>query len=265
MSKSKSEHTCRNCRFWNFANSRKTDKIAQCCRHAPTPSVVPSDNDTFTRLYTNWSNTNSYDWCGEWQPVNAIASNSRTEVPYGSSATSSVITPQQWNDLQLWLCGAGILDVLGGSEGDKYQPMLREPDVVTNWWSGALELCESDEEAINKAAKAVAWRKPLPNLTPAQRGRLALRMRLASRIARAMSSRHQDPAKGWLTDYLSNMAEGEALEWLLTKGWDYWSEVMDETLLWADSVDHPEPFIRIGKPKFARASKTPKNRPARPT
>jgi hypothetical protein len=161
-----------------------------------------------------------------------------------------MITPEHWNDLQRWLCSTAASQVLG-SEPDAdevcFRQMLTEPKVVTNWWSGAFARSEEDESAIAAAALAVAKQTPLPELTMAQRGRLALRLRLASRIARAMSSRHQHPAKGWFSEHLSQMSVDEALEWLLTDGSCFWLEVMDESLLWADSVDHPEPYIRLTK------------------
>lgn len=161
-----------------------------------------------------------------------------------------MITPEHWNELQCWLCTIATRQVLG-SELDAddvcFRQMLTEPNVVTNWWVGAFDHSEEDERAITTAAIAVARQKPLPELTLAQRGRLVLRLRLASRIARAMSSRHQHPAKGWFSDHLSQMSEDDALEWLLTDGCDFWLEVLDESLLWADSVDHPEPYIRLNK------------------
>lgn len=161
-----------------------------------------------------------------------------------------MITPHDWNDLQRWLCSTAVSHVLGGgpnAEDECYTKMLNEPDVVTNWWTGAFDHSEEDESVIKTAAIAVARQSPLPELTLSQRGRLALRLRLASRIARALSSRHQNPAKGWFSDHLSQMTVDDALEWLLTDGCDFWLEVFDETLLWANTVDQPEPFIRLSK------------------
>jgi hypothetical protein len=166
-----------------------------------------------------------------------------------------MISAENWNDLQRWLCGQAVWHVLGledGSEELAYAHMLKEPDVVSNWWEGAFESSEEDEAAITAGAKAVAHEQPLPELTPAQRGRLALRLRLASRIARAMSSRHQKPAKGWFTDRLSGMSESDAIEWLLTDGCAFWIEVFDETLSWADSVEHPKPYIRLTRAEIER-------------
>jgi len=166
------------------------------------------------------------------------------------STSLSMITHQDWNDLQRWLCTTAASQVLGpgpDAEDQCYAKMLNEPEVVTNWWTGAFDLSEEDECAITKAAIAVVKQKPLPELSLSQRGRLALRLRLASRIARAMSSRHQSPAKGWFSDHLSRMSVDDALEWLVTDGCNFWLEVLDETLLWANTVDHPEPFIRLTK------------------
>lgn len=166
------------------------------------------------------------------------------------TSSLAMITPEHWNDLQCWLCTTAASKVLGSElDADEvcFRQMLTEPDVVTNWWSGAFDHSEEDESAITAAAIAVARQTPLPELTLSQRGRLALRLRLACRIARAMSSRHQHPAKGWFSDHLSKMSVDDALEWLLTDGCDFWLEVLDESLLWADSVEHPKPYIRLTK------------------
>ena len=157
-------------------------------------------------------------------------------------------TPEDWNDLQRWLCSTAISHVVGSvlHEDERcYSKMLKEPEVITLWWTGAFEQSEEDEIAITAGARAIARRMPIPDLTIAQRGRLSLRLRIASRIARAMSSRHRRPAKGWFTDHLSKMSVDDALEWLLTDGCDFWLEVFDETLHWAESVQHPEPSIRL--------------------
>ena len=166
-----------------------------------------------------------------------------------------MITPEDWNDLQRWLCTQAVSLVLGpATDADElcYKKMLTEPDMITNWWMGAFDHSEEDEEVITAAMVQIARQKPLPELSDAQRGRVALRLRLASRVARAMSSRHAEPAKGWFADHLSQMSVDDALEWLLTKGCDFWLEIFDEALLWAGSVDHPEPYIRMTKAEVAQ-------------
>lgn len=163
-----------------------------------------------------------------------------------------MITPEQWNEIQsdLWRIAYQLTN--GEGKIGSYEAMLVEPNSVTNWWSGAFDQSEADEATIDSAAMAIAENGPLPDLSPPQRGRLALRLRLASRVIRAMSNRHQSPAKGWLPSKLAKISEEDALIWLLVDGHRFWIEILDETLLWADSVDHPEPYIRISPEKHTK-------------
>lgn len=63
------EKVCGSCRFWDFSNARETDKKGACRRHAPLPTVVAHDNETMGQVFALWPDTNSYDWCGEWEYI----------------------------------------------------------------------------------------------------------------------------------------------------------------------------------------------------
>jgi hypothetical protein len=138
-----------------------------------------------------------------------------------------------------------LLRELGLRPGQAYQLMLTEPDFLPRWWCGAFEQSPEEEALIDEAARAYALSKPLPELSVPQRARLALRLRLASRILRAMSNRHDVLLKGWFPNKLKRLGQQRLFECLLVDTWRCWSEIFDETLLWADGVDQPPaPSVR---------------------
>ena len=151
------------------------------------------------------------------------------------------MTTQEYNALQIHLCreSNAILEDVGVRTTDAYNAMLREPELLISWWDGVFERCEADRAAIDAAAKAFAAGLPLPDLTLPQRARLAMRMRLGSRIVRAISSRQPVQPKGWFPNKLRRITPRELVEWLLLEGWHFWAEIFDESMLWADGVKPP--------------------------
>src|ERR1043165_2835522 len=157
------------------------------------------------------------------------------------------MTSEDYNLLQMQLCGESnaILQEIGLRPFDAYGRMLREPDMLMHWWDGAFEQSEADEIAIESAARAYAAGSSLPELTVPQRARLALRLRLGSRIVRAISSRQHTKPKGWFPNKLRRMPVKELIEWVLLDGWNFSAEIFDEAMLWADEVQPPiAPSIR---------------------
>jgi hypothetical protein len=55
---------CCECRYWvSLAESDdEVDDVGECHRHAPSPKSSPQDDQFW------WPRTNSFEWCGEWQP-----------------------------------------------------------------------------------------------------------------------------------------------------------------------------------------------------
>jgi hypothetical protein len=156
-----------------------------------------------------------------------------------------------YNTLQMQLCGESnaILEDMGVRPADAYNAMLREPEMLTTWWSGVFEQSDGDHAAIDAAARAYAAGEPLPELTVPQRARLALRLRLGSRIVRAISSRQHVQPKGWFPNKLRRMTSRELVEWVLLDGWHFYAEIFDEAMSWADSVQPPiAPSIRRAPP-----------------
>lgn len=151
------------------------------------------------------------------------------------------MTPHDFESLQSWMCQEAIA-LVGYPDSPAsaaFKVMATEPDMLLHWWDGAFEQSEQENALLNSAARAIARREPLPELSFAQRGRLALRLRLASRILRALSSKHENPPKGWFPTRLRKMSEPDLLEWLLIDAWAFCSEIFDETLSWADEFEHP--------------------------
>jgi len=150
-------------------------------------------------------------------------------------------TPLDWDRLQQWMCGEAyrLVGHPEEPESSAYSAMLHQPNLIRKWGDGAFEQSEADQAQIDAAARAFAHEQPLPPLTIEQRGRLALRLRLASRIARALSSRHSKPPKGWFPNHLSKMPEPDIVEWLLVDAWPFVGEICDESLSWADGVQPP--------------------------
>jgi hypothetical protein len=151
------------------------------------------------------------------------------------------MTSDDYNRLQMQLCGesTAILEDMGLLPADAYNAMLREPEMLMTWWGGVFEQSEADHAAIDAAARAFAAGLPLPELTVPQRARLALRLRLSSRIVRAISSRQHVQPKGWFPDKLRRMTSRELVEWILLDGWHFCAEVFDEAMLWADEIEPP--------------------------
>jgi hypothetical protein len=51
--------------------------------------------------------------------------------------------------------------------------------------------------------------------------------------------------KGWFPNELQRLSEPDLLEWLLVDAWPFLAEVFDESLNWADEVEHPpSPSLR---------------------
>jgi hypothetical protein len=144
--------------------------------------------------------------------------------------------------LQSWLCQEAI--ALTGypnvSKSAAYQAMTNEPDLLLHWWDGAFEQSESETALLDSAARAFAHRRPLPELSLAQRGWLALRLRLASRFLRALRNKSTTQTKKWFPAKLHKFSEPELLEWLLVDAAPICLEMLDETLEWVDEFpDHP--------------------------
>ena len=150
-------------------------------------------------------------------------------------------TPLDWDDIQKWMRAEATR--LTGEKKDAaiecYSEMLQEPDYITCWWAGAFPEKESEDDLIEAAARALARNQSLPTLSASQSARLALRLRIASRIARTLGERQTKMPKGWFPDKLQRLSEQDLLEWLLVDAWPFLSEVFDESLIWADEVEHP--------------------------
>jgi hypothetical protein len=151
------------------------------------------------------------------------------------------VTAQEYTTLQMELAGESnaILARAGLRPFDAYNAMLREPEHLSRWWGGAFEQSEDEGKIIDAAAKCFAAREPLPNLTIEQLARLAVRLRIGSRIIRAISSRAYVQPKGWFANKLRRMTERELVEWILIEGWHFWAEIFDEAHSWADEVEPP--------------------------
>lgn len=151
------------------------------------------------------------------------------------------MTPISFDSLQRWLCqeALGIVGFPDVPESAAYKAMTNEPELLLQWWDGAFEQNEQENTLLDLAARAFAQRKPLPELSLAQRGRLALRLRLASRILRALSNAGTPSSKGWFPTKLRKFSEPELLEWLLVDAWPICAEIFDETLSWTDGFEHP--------------------------
>lgn len=165
------------------------------------------------------------------------------------------MTAQDYNTLQIQLCGESnaILEDIGVRPADAYNAMLREPEMLMTWWSGVFEQSEADQTTIDAAARAFAAGQPLPDLTVPQRARLALRLRLGSRIVRAISSRQHVQPKGWFPNKLRRMTSRELVEWVLLDGWHFCAEIFDEAMCWADAVE-PPPAPSTRRPPPATSS-----------
>src|ERR1700733_14763732 len=78
---------------------------------------------------------------------------------------------------------------------ETFMAMIRSRTSIRNWWEGAFPTDEEIKQ-LDSAAKIIANRQPCPELPPAQRARLALRLMLASRVLSGLA--HADtPPKGW--------------------------------------------------------------------
>jgi len=146
--------------------------------------------------------------------------------------------PDDWSDLKERLEGEAVtlmgLPPLG--DGETVQALAaetRSPRLAGRpWWQVASEQSAEECATIDGAARAFAGGRPLPRLSPAERARLALRMLLASRIARALLGRQ----KGWFPTALAGLSRKDLLEFLLVKAWPFWLEVFDESCFWFDRL-----------------------------
>jgi len=157
------------------------------------------------------------------------------------------LSAEDYNQLQsaLWGESNAILQAVGFRPFDAYGQMLREPEFLAHWWDGAHEKHPEEAALLDSAGRAFSRSEPLPEMTVQQRARFALRLRLGSRIVRAISSRQFVQPKGWFPNKLRRMSEQEIVEWVLVHGWSFVAEVFDESLLWADEVEPPPaPSIR---------------------
>jgi hypothetical protein len=165
------------------------------------------------------------------------------------------MTPLDLDELQKWLC-LEALTLIGfpdQRENEAYRAMASEPEFLPHWWSGIFVQDAAETALLDSAARAFAHGKPLPEISLAQRGRLALRLRLGSRILRTYGSRHINRrSKGWFPARLYKLSKIELLEWLLVDAWPICVEILDETLLWADEVEHPTaPSMKKSPPRPA--------------
>lgn len=165
----------------------------------------------------------------------------------GKLSGRQLMTAQEYTTLQMELAGESnaILARTGLRPFNAYNAMLREPEMLSRWWGGAFEQSEDEGKIIDAAAKAFAAKEVLPNLSLPQLARLAIRLRIGSRIIRAISSRQHVQPKGWFPNKLRRMNERALVEWVLVDGWHFWGDVFDEALTWADGVEPPiAPCIR---------------------
>lgn len=156
-----------------------------------------------------------------------------------------------FDSIQRWLCQEAIaLTGFPAIPADAaYKEMTNEPKMLKNWWEGAFEQDEQETALLDSAARAFAHRQPLPELSLAQRGRLALRLRLASRILRAMSDQDTIQSKGWFPAKFHKLSEPDLLEWLLVIAWPMCAEILDESLSWADEFAHPPAYSMKRPPR----------------
>ena len=146
-----------------------------------------------------------------------------------------------FDSIQRWLSQEAIAltGYPGIPQSAAYKAMASEPEILKNWWEGAFEQNEQETALLDSAARAFAHGQPLPELSLAQRGRLALRLRLASRILRAMRDNDTIQSKGWFPAKFHKLSEPDLLEWLLVNAWPMCAEILDEALSWADEFEHP--------------------------
>lgn len=163
---------------------------------------------------------------------------------------------EDYNQLQMALCGEslGMLEKAGFRPSEAYAQMLHEPEMLMHWWDGAHEKHPDESAFLDVVARAFSRSEPLPEMTVQQLARFALRLRIGSRIIRAISSRQFVQPRGWFPNKLRRMSQSELLEWVLVDGWCFWAEIFDESLIWADEVD-PPPAPSTRKPLRSPPSK----------
>lgn len=151
--------------------------------------------------------------------------------------------PADWYEMRQILLHAAR-ELAGGtntSEADASRAMLSDPlpDNPRCWWDPIGSPDAETQERIDAAARAFARGEPRPPLSPADTGRLALRVRLASAFCRGMSGKPWRPAGGRLARSLARMPREQLLETLLVDLWPSIEDVLTETLQWQDSFRRP--------------------------
>jgi hypothetical protein len=140
-----------------------------------------------------------------------------------------------------------------GPEGLLHDPapdaaMLDDCRLAAHWWSGAVDWPAEEEARLRAAVLEIARTGELPSapLPASTRGRLALRLRLASRCFRNLH--RGDPPPGLWPTLLAHHSTEAILGFVLEELAPVWTEVLDETLLWASSLGWPTPGEGDGKP-----------------
>ena len=148
---------------------------------------------------------------------------------------------ESFDSILAWMCveAERLLESQVSPASLAYQAMANEPKHLQCWWEGAFEKDEKEAALLRSAALAIAHDKPLPELSIEQRARLALRLRLGTRILRALSSKHTTSTTGWFPTKLRNLSKPELLEWLLVDAWPICADLLDGVLEWASEFEHP--------------------------
>ncbi len=156
--------------------------------------------------------------------------------------SSTCVTKSGIDELQKWMCHLALqlTDYPRVRQADAYRAMLQSSPVPRSWWALAVPQDDEEERLLQSASRAIAHRETLPPMSPKQRARLAMRLRLSSSILRAFAQDHSPT--GWIQERIRGMSRYELLEWALIEAWPMAAEVFYETMIWQDQVPiHVEP------------------------
>ena len=125
------------------------------------------------------------------------------------------------------------------------------------WWQCALEIDGEFRKPIVNAIRHFVRYESCPPLPDSERCVIALRLRLASRIARSLRSITPSHQRSWFSSNLRSMSYKQLLRWLLIDAWDLFAaEIFDESAYWLDEVGgelfQDSRSSRSGDPQIAK-------------
>ena len=109
-----------------------------------------------------------------------------------------------------------------------YLEAQRDYLYLKEWWHAVLDN-DAEAVAIDSAARCLALDQPLPSLSPRQTAMLALRLRLGSRVLRALARAEKSTH---LARRLARMSVSDQLQYVLIELWPVIGEIFDESLDW---------------------------------